>query len=517
MTAHVVEPRSVTHPRCLLAATILASAMVFIDGIVVTVALPVIQSDFQASFDVLQWVINAYALVLGALILMGGALGDRHGRRHVFLAGIAVFTLASVACALAPGAGWLIGARAVQGLGGALLVPQSLAIIAAAFPKETRGRAVGIWAAAAALTTVSGPIVGGLFIDVVSWRAVFWINLPLALLAVWLTWRYVPESRGIVQGATDWLGGGLMTAGLALVIYAATQLPERPAQRGALLGVLAAGVIILAGFLRHEARSATPLVPLSIFRSRVFSAVNGITVALYFALSMVFFLLPYTLIQVHGYSGLQAGTALVPFGIVMGTLSPLASKLGDKCGLRAALALGPGLSALACAALALLERPGEVGYWSAYFPALLLLAVGMTISVSPLTTAVLSSVPDEDSGIASGINNATARVAGVFAVAAAGLISLTTFPHYLVDRLARAGVDDATRQSMLAGASRLADLPLPADAPPQAAAMLKDLVFAAYIDSYRAGMWVATIAAVIAACIAWYFLPARVTPGLVRK
>jgi EmrB/QacA subfamily drug resistance transporter len=493
----------------LLAATILASSMAFIDGIVVNVALPAIQAEFHVGFDALQWVINAYALILGALILMGGVLGDRYGRRLIFILGIGLFTLASIACALVATASGLIAARAVQGLGGALLVPQSLAIIAAAYPKDVRGRAVGIWAAAAALTTASGPIVGGIFIDLLSWRAVFWINVPLAITAVWLTVRFVPESRGAIRGATDWAGGVLVTAGLALVIYSMTELPEAQADRAMLLLLFAAGLATLAGFVFHESRSQAPLVPLPIFRSPVFSAANAITVGLYFALSVVFFLLPYTLIQVHGYSGLQSGTALIPFGLVMGLLSPLASRLGDRWGLRATLSTGAGLVAIACAGFAIVERQGAVAYWSGYLPVILLLAVGMTISVAPLTTAVLGSVSDEQSGVASGVNNAISRVAGVLAVAAAGLTSLVSFPHYLGDRLATAGVDQGVGAALLADASRLAALQVPGHITGQAGDQLRALILDAYVDSYRTGMCLAAVAAVAAVAIALRYLPAR--------
>lgn len=514
MTSDPATPCAPSARPFLLAATILASSMAFIDSIVVNVALPAIQGEFHAGFEVLQWVVNGYALILGALILMGGVLGDRYGRRRVFTTGIVLFALASLACALAPSAGALIAARALQGLGGALLVPQSLAIIAAAYPKNIRGRAVGIWAAAAALTTVSGPVLGGVFIDLLSWRAVFWINLPLALLAVALTLRFVPETYGAIRGATDWLGGLLVTAGLALVIYAAGELPQAHQGRGALLAVLAAGVLTLAAFVVHEAGSRAPLVPLSIFRSRVFSATNGITVGLYFALSVVFFLLPYTLIQVHGYSGLQAGTALIPFGLVMGLLSPLASRLGDRWGLRATLSTGAGLVTAGCVAFAIVEGRGAIDYWTGYLPALLLMAVGMTISVAPLTTAVLSSVADEESGVASGINNAVSRIAGVLAVAAAGMISLVSFPYYLSHRLAQAAVDDGTRAALLAGASRLAALRAPDTAAPHTAQMLHGLILDAYVGSYRTGMAVAAIAALTAMAIALRYLPARVTPGM---
>jgi MFS family permease len=334
---------------------------------------------------------------------------------------------------------------------------------------------------------------------------------------VGLTLRFVPESRGVVRGATDWMGGFLVTAGLALVIYSVSELPEAHGGRGVLLIVLAIGALALAGFVFHESRSHNPLVPLSIFRSRVFSATNAITVGLYFALSVVFFLLPYTLIQVHGYSGLQAGTALIPFGLVMGVLSPLASKLGDRWGLRKTLSTGAALVTVGCAGFAIVEAQDAVGYWTGYLPAILVLAIGMTISVAPLTTAVLSSVSDDESGVASGINNAISRIAGVLAVAAAGLVSLVTFPHYLAERLAGANVDSGVQAALMAGSARLAALRAPGPVPDETAHLIRGLVLDAYVDSYRTGMTMAAIAAIAAVAIALRYLPARVTPGMLDK
>jgi EmrB/QacA subfamily drug resistance transporter len=511
-----VKPETTCDPSArpyLLAATILASSMAFIDGIVINVALSSIQAQFHVGFDVLQWVVNGYALVLGALILMGGLLGDRYGRRRIFLIGIVLFSVASIACALSPSAATLIAARALQGLGGALLVPQSLAIIAAAYPKDIRGRAVGIWAAAAALTTVSGPILGGILIDLLSWRAVFWINIPLAMVAIGLTLRFVPESHGTIRPATDWLGGLLVTAGLALVTYSATELPQAHEGRFLLGALLTAGIAVLVGFVFHESRSAAPLVPLSIFRSRVFSATNGITVALYFALSVVFFLLPYTLIEVHGYSGLQAGTALVPFGLVMGLLSPQAGKLEGRLGLRVTLAAGAGLVMAGCVAFAVVERQRTIDYWTGYLPVILLFAIGMTISVAPLTTAVLSSVSDDESGVASGINNAISRIAGVMAVAAAGVISLVSFPYFLEAGLEHAAVDAGVRAALLANAPSLAALAVPEQLSGQTAHTLHQLILDAYVNTYCIGMAVAAIAAMGALVIALLYLPSRTAVG----
>lgn len=495
-----------------LAATILASAMAFIDGVVVNIALPAIQSEFHAEFDILQWVINAYALILGALILTGGALGDRLGRRLVFVTGIILFALSSVACAAAWSTAWLIGARAVQGLGAALLVPQSLAIIAAAFPKEARGRAIGIWAAAAALTTMSGPLVGGIFIDLLSWRAVFWINVPLAILAIVLALRFIPESRGAVHGRMDWLGGTLVTLGLGLLIYALTELPKRGLNHWLLFAVLAAGAATLAGFVAREAHLDAPLMPLSMFRSRVFSAANALTLCLYFALSAALFLLPYTLIQVRGYTALQAGAALLPFGLVMGLFSSHASTLGDRFGLRAMLSIGSGLVALGCVGFVLAEGQAHLGYWVSYFPPILLLAIGTTINVAPLTTAIINSVSDAESGAASGINNAISRIAGVLAVALVGLVSLFTFSRYLANALSAAGVEPRLKATLLGGADKLAALQVPAGVPAQTSDRLHELIAEAFVDSYRAGMLVAATAALAACLLALLYLPGRGAP-----
>jgi EmrB/QacA subfamily drug resistance transporter len=498
----------------LLAATILASAMVFTDGIVVNVALPAIQAQFHVSFEVLQWTVNGYALALAALILTGGVLGDRYGRRRIFTLGITIFSLASIACALAPSAAALIGARAIQGVGGALLVPQSLAIIAAGYPREQRAHAVGIWAAAASITTVAGPILGGVFIDVLSWRAVFWINVPLAAATLWLTHRFVPESRGEYRARTDWLGCLLVTAGLIIVIYSLSELPGATEGRVIHLAVLlAVGVATLAGFIRHESKTRSPLIPLGIFHSRVFSATNAITVCLYFALSVVFFLLPYTLIEVHGYSGLQAGAAMTPFGLVMGVFSPFVSRLNDKLGLRTTLSAGTGLVTLACLVFALAESAERANYLSHYLPAILILAAGMTISVTPLTAAMISSVADGDAGVASGINNAVSRIAGVAAVTTAAVVSLATFPYFLSGRLVAAGVDADLRQALLAGASHLVALNIPQSVAADAAHTIKGFILEAYVNSYRTGMLVAAIAAAAAAVVALVFLPRSSAPA----
>ncbi len=404
-----------------LAACVLGSSIAFIDGSVVNVALPTLQRELGASLASMQWVVNAYLLLLGALVLVGGSLGDRLGQRTVFLWGIGLFTLASVVCGLAPDIGVLIAARAVQGIGAALLVPSSLAIIAAVFPEAERGKAIGTWAAAGAITTAIGPVLGGWLVDAVSWRAIFFINVPLAIVAVALARGAVPNQRSSGDAdRLDWPGVVLVVVGLGTLTWALTALPDRGWQAPAVIAGLVVGALALLGFIIAEARSRAPMMPLGVFRSRDFAGTNLITLLLYFALGGALFYLPFNLIRAHGYSAAAAGASLLPFPIIMGGLSRAAGSLATRFGARLALTLGPALSAVGLALMAATAFTSD--YWRGLFPAIIVLGFGMTIAVAPLTTTVMGAVPIAQAGIASGINNAVARVASLLAVAALGLM-----------------------------------------------------------------------------------------------
>jgi len=403
-----------------LAATILGSSLAFIDGSVVNVALPAIQGGLQAGTAAMQWVVDAYLLPLGALVLLGGALGDRLGRVRVFMAGVVLFTAASAACGLTPGAAWLVLGRAVQGVGAALLVPGSLAIIGAAIPAGERGAAIGTWSGAGALTTAMGPLLGGWLVDAVSWRAIFLVNLPLAAAVLWLA-RGIPDSRGpAAAGPLDWPGASLAAAGLGALTYGFIEVPARGMDAQVLL-CLAGGVALLAAFIAVEARRPAPMVPLAVFRSSRFSGANGLTLLLYFALTGVLFQLPFLLIGTHGYSASAAGAALLPLPLLLGGLSEPAGRLAERVGPRPLLVAGPLLAAAGFGLLGL--RAGDARYWTGVLPGMLALAAGMTLAVAPLTAAVMAAVPDGQAGIASGINNAVARVAGLLAVSVLGVLA----------------------------------------------------------------------------------------------
>ena len=411
--------------RWILAATILGSAMAFIDGTVINVALPVLQKALGADVSQAQWIVDAYLLVLSSLMLAGGALGDRIGRVTVFAAGVALFGAASAWCGFANSAPMLIAARAAQGVGAALLTPGSLAIITAAFPPERRGKAIGTWSAMTSLAIIAGPLLGGWLVQAVSWRAVFYINLPIAAVTLLIVWFKVPRLKPTVTGPIDWGGTALITLALGAATYALIE------------SQLAAGAVALVafiGFILIERRVHDPIVPLSLFRSRTFTGANILTLLLYGALSAATFLLPFNLIQVQHYSPAMAGAAFLPFVATMSLLSRWSGALADRIGPRLLLIVGP---IVAGGGFALMTRPGIGGsYWTTFFPGILTLGIGMSITVAPLTTTVMTSIEDERyAGAASGINNTIARAAGLLAIAFFGALAVAVFARDLAGRV----------------------------------------------------------------------------------
>ena len=459
--------------------------MTFIDGTVVNVALPALQADLHATITDVQWVVEAYALFLGALILVGGAMGDQLGRKRVFLFGVLSFTAASVFCGLATSPRVLIIARALQGIGAAFLVPGSLAIISATFSDAERGRAIGTWSGFSAITTAIGPVIGGWLIEHVSWRAAFFINVPLSVIVVVLSLRFMEESRDPARSATiDWSGALLGVLGLGGIVFGLLEWPPLGPTHPLVIGSLVLGTVCLVLLVVVERRARNPMMPLVLFHSRTFSLANVLTLLLYGALGVVLFLLPLYLIQVQHYSATAAGAALAPFAAIMFTLSRWAGGLVARTGPRLPLTVGPAIAAFG---IALFARGGISGsYWSTVFPAVCLLGLGMTITVAPLTTTVMGAVETHRAGVASGINNTVARVAGLLAIAVFGVLLANKFDAEVRPRLDRLVLSTAAQTEIenqlpkMAGAE-LKNVELE---PPQRAAVLLS-IDEAFVSGFR--------------------------------
>lgn len=493
---------AIVQRRLVLAATILGSGMAFIDGTVVNVALPALQQAFAAGVAQAQWVVESYALLLAALLLVGGAAGDRFGRRRIFVAGVAVFGIASVACGASVTIGQLIAARAVQGAGAALLVPNSLAIISAAFGEQERGRAIGTWSGWTAITAALGPVLGGWLVEHLSWRYAFFINVPLAAAVLWLALRHVPESRDdAARAGLDWPGAALASAGLGLLVYGLIEAPQAGWRHPSVLGCLAAGAAALAAFWLVELRSAAPMLPPALFRSRDFAGANLLTLFLYGALGGGLFYLPLNLIQAQGWSATEAGAALLPFTLIMFAFSRQAGALADRFGARLPLVLGP---AIAAGGFALLGWPGVGGaYWSTFLPGVLVLGIGMTIAVAPLTTAVMNAVPARQAGAASGINNAVSRAAALLAIAVLGIAMRHGFDAELAARLRASPLPVAVQQQVYAQRARLGAIAPPAGADARERAQVRDPVRHALVAGFRQVMWLSAALALASAACAW--------------
>lgn len=501
--------------RWTLVAMVLGSSMILISGSTVNVALPVFQTQLGVSVLEVQWIVNAYTLMLAAFILIGGSVGDRLGRRRVFLAGTSLFAIGSVACGLAPSSLALILFRAVQGIGAALLTPGGLAIISATFPEEERGQAIGLWSGLTALVMALGPVLGGWLLDNVSWRWIFFINLPLAVGVVVISLAYVPESRDDqVTGRLDWGGAALAALGLGLVTYGLIEGSGRGLRSPLVISALLAGAVALVAFVWYERRQSAPMVPLSLFRSRSFSSANGLTLLLYFTLAGALFLLPLNLVLVQGYSVTAAGAAQLPAILLVSLLSRWAGGLVSRVGARLPLTIGPLLAAISYGLMMVPEVGGS--YWTTFFPAMVALGLGLGLAVAPLSTTVMGSVPDHLAGTASGINNAVSQVANLLAVAVAGIVMLAIFSSALSQNLAETAIPTQSQQAIVDQRTNLAASQVPESLPSALQAEAREAVDSAFVAGFRVISLLHVALALVAALLGWLTIAPKAENAEVR-
>ncbi|HEX6707211.1 MAG TPA: MFS transporter [Albitalea sp.] len=501
--------------RWTLVAAILGSSMAFVDGTVVNVALPALQRELGASASQAQWIIESYSLFLAALLLVGGALGDRLGRRRVFMAGAGLFSAASLACALSGSAGQLIAARAVQGVGAALLVPGSLSLISATFPQSQRGQAIGTWSAFSGITAAVGPVLGGFLIDHFSWHWAFLINVPLGAVLLAICAARVPESRGAAaEGRLDLWGAALATIGLAGIVYAFIEAPAQGWSAPVVMGAALVGVAGLALFVAAEARSPAPMLPLRLLRIRDFAGTNLLTLLLYAALGGGLFYFPLDLIQVQGYGATAAGAAMLPFIAIMFLLSRWAGKLVDTWGPRLPLVAGPLVAALGFALFALPSVGASYGL--GFLPAVCTLGLGMAITVAPLTTTVMNSVGPELAGVASGVNNAVSRAAGLLAIAVFGMLMSAAFDAALAQKLSQLQLPAGLHDAIEGQRHRLAAIVVPDGVDQASASAIRQAVGEAFVAGFRRVMLACAALAALSALSAWLLIEGRRDPADVR-
>lgn len=498
-----------------LVACIMGSSIVMIASTALNVALPSLQADLGASGTALLWIINANTLLLSSLILVGGSLGDHYGRKRIFGYGVVIFTIASLLCGIAPTTGTLVAARALQGIGGALLIPGSLALLSAVFPPERRGAAIGTWATFSTLTIVLGPVLGGIFAEAGLWRAVFFINLPVAAIVLYALPK-VPESKDEnASSHLDYTGAALITAALAGISFGFIQGDALGWSSLPIIGSLVLGFGSFIGFVFWEGYTDTPMVPLKLFKSPTFAGTNLLTLFLYASLGGFLFFLPINLIQVQGYPDSFAGLASLPMIILLMLMSRWSGGLLDRVGPRIPLTVGPIVAGLGFASYALIGMTdGTSDYWLTFFPASILTGLGMGITVTPLTTTVMNSAPSEQTGTASGINNAVSRTAGVLAVAILGAVALVSFRGTYVDDLQALNLPADVSAALEDDAGDLAGIQLEdredgIELTPDQQADVQAIINESFIDSFNILALIAGGLGIISAVMAFMLVEPR--------
>ena len=495
--------------RWIMASVILASAMAFIDGTVLNVALPSLQKDLNASGADLFWILNSYLLMLAALILTGGSLGDKLGRKKIFMTGIAVFILGSASCGLAPSVSYLIGFRAVQGLGGALMIPGSLSIITSSFEKE-RGKAIGTWSAVTTLVTVGGPILGGALADAGLWRLIFFINIPIGIASLIILWFKVPESSDEQSDhSIDYYGSIAIIAGLALLTWGFLKIPAVGFNNGQVYFSVSAGIISLILFILIEKKNRHPMMPLELFKNKTFTGANLLTFFLYAGLFAGMLFLTLNLVQIQGYSQLQAGLTLLPFTILIILISRWSGSLSDKYGSRWFLIGGPLLVSVGLLMLSFVKSTnGPSDFWVTYFPGIFIFGLGMSFTVTPLTSTVMGALPEHYSGTASGINNAVSRISNVFTNATVGALAILFFTGYLSSEVTHISLEENVKTRIIQQAGNLGDAKVPSDVPYEYKKEVAHLYKEGFIKTYTQVMQISSAMAFVGALMAFVFIRA---------
>lgn len=497
----------------ILIATILGSSMAFIDSTAMNVVLPVFQLELNAKISQVQWVIEAYALLLASLLLLGGALGDHYGRKKIFLLGIIVFSLSSLWCGLSGNIQQLIIARALQGIGSALLVPGSLAIITSSFSQDKRGKAIGTWAAFTALMTALGPLLGGWLSEHISWRWVFFINIPISILVIATLIKFVPEINNERSSSKiDLFGGILITLSLGAIVFGLIESSNHGFGNPFIIPSMLAGVCLFIVFIIYERRIQNPLVSLNLFKNRVFTGGNIITFFLYSALSGATFFVPFNLIQMQGYSPTEGGAAFLPLLAVLFLLSRWSGSIVDKYGAKRPLIIGPLVSAAGYIMLSVNDLSIS-NYWNGFFPAILVLGFGMSATIAPLTTAVMNAAHTNHSGVASGINNSVGRVAGVLSIAFLGLLMFTMFDLNINNSLNGVEIPYSVKESIRQQTTKLAAIKIPEDIDLQTQSQLKQMVYNSYQASFKIVMYIISGLAVLSSVVSYRTINPKMKKG----
>ncbi|MEM7007697.1 MAG: MFS transporter [Thermodesulfobacteriota bacterium] len=485
-----------------LAATILGASMAYIDGTAVNVALPALQDQLNATIVDMQWIIEAYSLFLASLILVGGALGDRYGRRLIYGVGIALFAIASVLCGMSENVTELIYFRALQGVGGALMIPGSLAIITVFFDESERGKAIGTWGAFSAITTAIGPVLGGWLVEEVSWRWIFFINIPIAAVVLILLFWRVPESKGeLAKCKIDYWGALLATLGLGALVYGFIESAALGFDNPIVIGSIVVGVISLIAFVIVENKVEAPMMPLKLFKSKTFSGTNLVTLLMYAPLGGAIFFLPFAMIQIFDYSVTGAGASFLPIIILLFIFSRWSGGLVDKYGAKWPLVIGNLIQGVGYVLFAMFGGSGN--YFYTFFPGMFLLGLGLALSVAPLTTAVMNAVPTEFSGTASGINNAVSRVSGLVAIAILGIIMLYLFSNGMDKGMIFHDIPQEVQEAFKGEYIKLADPDMPIGISAEIEYRLIQLIEKSYVSSFNILMYISAVVCVLSAIISW--------------